>query len=77
MRLLRLLSSNSPKYRPARSAVITCVAGLGYDKEQDRHSEASVRYYNLKKTGIVLTLAALIVMALWALGLLRTGTVAY
>jgi hypothetical protein len=42
-----------------------------------RHSEASVRYYNLKKTAVVLTLAALIVTALWALGLLRTGTVAY
>jgi hypothetical protein len=35
-----------------------------------------VRYYILK-AAIALTLASLIVIALWALGFLRTGTVAY
>ena len=36
-----------------------------------------MRYYNLKKTVVVVTLASLIVIGLWALGLLHTGTVAY
>jgi hypothetical protein len=35
--------------------------------------EAGVHHYTLKKAAIVLTLSSLIVMALWALGLLRVG----
>jgi hypothetical protein len=42
-----------------------------------RETEAIVRHYTLKKTAVVLTLASLVVIALWALGLLRTGAVAY
>ena len=42
-----------------------------------QNAEAGVRYYTLKKAAVVLTLASLIVITLWALGLLRTGTVAY
>jgi hypothetical protein len=41
-------------------------------------AEADMHHYTLKKAVIVLTLSSLIVMALWALGLLRVGgTVAY
>jgi hypothetical protein len=36
-----------------------------------------MRYYVLKKTAIAVALAALILFALSALGLLRTGTIAY
>ena len=35
--------------------------------------EAGMNHYALKKAAIVLTLSSLIVIALWALGLLRVG----